>query len=284
MDFDKETYSVATPRDVRSLEDAIHGSLGFCRWCWHCPRTPRSGLGFGRLQELKVPWSQHHRMSATWTVSTRGTRVLVNGRTAAVGRLKALVGCRVDDLNVTYPQLSLVLALDCGESIEVRPSRSDARSAVAYWFVRMPRRTEIAAGPGSRWHRTRLPRFISDQWRARVTPARKQALLQKKSAASRAKEGRIEHEPSAARGCSRRILGYAEGGEARAGCGRARRRHLTTRGGSVPTCTPTRNIHHRGCATSAGRCPEMTAEQYGSMPSGTAQCPRSPWMRQFSRT
>jgi hypothetical protein len=37
-----------------------------------------------------------------------------------------------------------------------------------------------------------------------------------------------------------------------------------------------RNIHHPGWATSAGVCPEKAAEQYGSMPAGTVQCPRSP--------
>jgi len=176
------TYSIATSGDVRLLEKALHGLLGL-RMVLAMPSYAEERLGFGRLQKVKVAWSQHPRLNATWMLSTRGTRVLVNGRYAAVPRLKTLVGRRVEDLNVTYPRLSLVLSLDDGDRIEVRPSRSDASSRVAYWVIRAPRRTEMTAGPGSRWQRAKLPRFIDDKWRARVA-ARKRASVPPKSPAS----------------------------------------------------------------------------------------------------
>lgn len=178
----RRPYPIANARDVGLLERAIRGLVGL-RMVMAIPAYAEEHLGFGTLRQVKVAWSEHPRLRASWNISTRGTRVLVNGRYAAIPRLKMLVGRRVENLDITYPRLSLVLWLEGGEHIEVRPSRSDAGSGVAYWVIRAPRRTEITAGPGSVWYRAKLPLFIDDKWRARVA-ARDRAHRRTNPAAS----------------------------------------------------------------------------------------------------
>ncbi|HET7785415.1 MAG TPA: hypothetical protein VFL36_05555 [Myxococcales bacterium] len=184
----RRTYPIANARDVGSLERAIRGLVGL-RMVMAIPAYAEEHLGFGRLRKVKVAWSEQPRPRASWSVSTRGTRVLANGRYAAIPRLKMLVGRRVESLEVTYPRLSLVLGLEGGERIEVRPGRSDAASGVAYWVIRAPRRREITAGPGSVWYRAKLPRFIDDKWRSRVAK-RKRASVRAESPPSQRKKKR----------------------------------------------------------------------------------------------
>jgi len=146
------------------------------------PSYAQEVLGFGSLLHVKVFWSKRLQQRADWMLSTRGTQVLVGGRYASLLKLKTLVGLRVQSVHVSYPRLSLVLVLERGVQVEVRPTPEDARSGVAYWVVRTPSRVEITAGPGPQWSRRRLPLFLDDEWRARHERAAKSARARTRSA------------------------------------------------------------------------------------------------------
>lgn len=166
MVCDEHTYVIASPHDVRRLERALHGLVGL-PLAMAIPSYDEERLGFGKLWALRVAWREGHRLSADWIVATRGTRVLMNGRSAALKRVKGLIGLHVKSVGVGYPVLSLLLSFEGGQRVEIRPGPSDAESGVAYWVVRTPRRIEITTGPGPTWRRAKVPLSISDKWRAR---------------------------------------------------------------------------------------------------------------------